>query len=125
MNKLSIKVDVHKLDRSRFVERSYTNKDGVDVKVKEMSLDIVPLKEENEKVVYENETSQLVKTHFVTEQATKEERASKTNTAIVGEGLMWKDKSGAGDMDQVRKLRENAQKVQDDFNEIDPSDIPF
>lgn len=125
MNKLSIKVDVHKLDRSRFVERSYTNKDGVDVKVKEMSLDIVPLKEENEKVVYENETSQLVKTHFVTEQATKEERASKANTAIVGEGLMWKDKSGAGDMDQVRKLRENAQKVQDDFNEIDPSDIPF
>ena len=125
MNKLSIKVDVHKLDRSRFVERSYTNKDGVDVKVKEMSLDIVPLKEENEKVVYENETSQLVKTHFVTEQATKEERASKTNTSIVGEGLMWKDKSGAGDMDQVRKLRENAQKVQDDFNEIDPSDIPF
>jgi hypothetical protein len=76
--------------------------------------------------VYENDTSQLVKTHFVTETATKEERASKVKTAIVGEGLMWRDKSGGGDMEEVRRLRENAQKVQDDFFDSIPEDqIPF
>lgn len=87
MQKIDITVDVNKLTRSRIHERKYTDKTGKEVIVKEIRLSVIPLKEE--KLIKEGDGWTMKKTHFVVETATKEERANKTKTQIVGDGVQF------------------------------------
>ena len=90
MSRLSITVDTSKL-QGKSTTRTYKNKDGQEVTVKELKLDIVPVKEE--KVVYTADRYTLVKTHFVAVPQTKEERERGEKSLIVGDGITtrWND----------------------------------
>jgi hypothetical protein len=85
--KISITVDVKKLDKSRMVERTYKNKEGADVTVKDLKLDIIPLKEP--RFVTEGAGWKLMKVAFITETPTQEEREAKTKMNIVGDGVQF------------------------------------
>lgn len=89
MNKVSITIDLGKLDKSRINTRTYTNKEGEEVTVKEYRLDVVPLKEK--KTLKEGDGWKMVKTHFVADSPTKEERQNKTKTNFIGEGISFEN----------------------------------
>ena len=91
MQKISITIDLSKLDKTRIVPRTYTNKEGIEVTVKEYKMDVVEMKPENQKSVFKGDGFEIVKTHFVTNTATKEERAEKAQTGFLGEGVSFKD----------------------------------
>lgn len=89
MEKVSITVDVMRLDKNQIKERRYTDSKGHEVVAKDLKLDVVPLREP--KVIKEGEGWQLIKTHFVAEQQTKEQKDKKEKSKIVGSGVMFKD----------------------------------
>ena len=92
MSKIQITLDADKL-RPLIKNREYTNRNGETVTVREVKAELVPLKEENQKVVHSTDKYNLVKTHFVSAIQTKEERERKDPTVYVGEGFItvWKD----------------------------------
>lgn len=86
-NKISITIDVSRIKKSRITDRTFDKKDGTTVNKKEYKLDIVPLAEP--KLIKEGDGWKMMKTHFVCESATKEERAAKTKTEIIGDGITF------------------------------------
>ena len=86
-NKLSITVNVLKLDKTKFTDNSYKNNNGEDVVEKNVQLDIIPLKEY--KVIKKTTDYEMRKTHFVTQSPSKEERADKVKMPIIGSGIQF------------------------------------
>lgn len=112
MNKISLNIDVLKITKSKLVERSYTNKDGVEIKQKDLKVDVIPLKEKT--VLKEGDGWKLMKVGFVAEQQSKEEKANKTPSVIVGSATEFQseDKQPSFDKDSRGK-------------EIEAESIPF
>lgn len=121
MSKISIKIDLGKIDKSKITERKYMNKEGVEVVVKELALDIVPLKEK--KVIKEGDTWSMVKTHFVAEPQTKEERANGQPSNILGDGIVFEDKL----INKIVSVPMTKEEEEIEFpgDDINPDDIPF
>lgn len=109
MNKVSITLNADKL-RDLIETREYTNSEGEQVKVREIKLDIVPLKEK--KFIKEGEGWKMMKTHFVAKPQTKEEREKQVETVFVGDGITFEN------------TREETVS-QEQPEEINPEDIPF
>jgi len=85
MKKTQITLDAAKL-RNLITEREYKNKEGKTVKVQEIKFDLVEMDSSKHKVVYSNDTMEIVKTSFAVQQQTKEERLAKTPPNYIGEG---------------------------------------
>lgn len=90
MEKITITIDVSKIDKNKIISRTWTDKEGNSRTVKELKLDIVPLRET--KLLKDGDTYMLYKTHFVAEQSTQAERDAKAKSKIIGEGTMFKNK---------------------------------
>jgi hypothetical protein len=116
MEKLSITIDVTKIDKSKITDRKFTNKNGEEITAKDLKLDVVPLKEP--KKIKEGDTWEMWKTHFVVVPQTKEERENEVPSVFVGDGLMFKSKKEAP-QEQVVDV------TQTDESDIDVNDIPF
>ena len=101
MNKLTITVNTHLLDKTKLVDRDYTNKEGKEIMVKELKLDAIPLKEK--KVIKTGEGWKMLKVGFVKQSATKEERTAKKELPIIGDVIEF----------------ENVEE------KVNPEDIPF
>ena len=117
VRKTTLKIDVSKLDKERFMK--YTDKEGNE-RI-EMSVDLIEtdnvkpvLNKDGEPV--EGDTWKLENVGFIVETPTKEERAERKDTTIVGNGSRFADKtapeSTKGDADYPKE-------------EINPEDIPF
>lgn len=91
---IQLTIDVNKLTKSRIQERTYTNKENQEVKVKEMKLALIPVKPENQRVIASGDGWELRKTYMVVEAQTKEERTNNVKTAIVGEGSEFVNTDG-------------------------------
>ncbi len=113
MEKITITVDITKIDKNRITERTYQDKSGKVVSVKEYKMDIVPLT--NTKVISEGGTWKMVKSHFVCEAQTKEERENKKETVYLGEGIVFEKKEAEGISNADYEAHES----------INPEDIPF
>lgn len=87
MNKINVTIDLTKIDKSKIVTRTYKNKSGEDVTVKEYTMDVVPLK--SPELVKIGDGWNLMKTHFVAEGQTKEERLAKKKTVYIGKGVQF------------------------------------
>lgn len=112
--KITITIEVNKIDKNKITTRTYQNSQGETVTVKELKLDIVPLNDV--KLIKDGDTYQLLKTHFVAEQQTKEEREAKIKSKIIGQGVMFKNKY------IEKKVEED---IMPETEEIDDNDIPF
>lgn len=89
MKKISITIDINKIPKGRLTERAYTDKANGEQIARELHMELVPLREP--KTVKTGDTWKMVKTHFVSLAQTKEERASKTKTPIIGSGITFMD----------------------------------
>lgn len=87
--KLNITLDLSKINKDKITARTFTSKDGVEVTVKEYKIEAIPLKEP--KLIKEGDGWNLIKTHFVVEAQTKEERTAQKKSVFVGEGLQFVD----------------------------------
>lgn len=112
IEKITITLQVNKISKSKILSRSFVNRDNEEISVKELKLDIVPLKEP--KLLKDADTYQLWKTHFVAEQQTKEERDAKIKSNIIGEGVMFKNKE--------TKIEED---IMPESNEVKHEDLPW
>ena len=91
MTKVTITLDLTKIDKTRIVERTYVNKEGETITCKDYRLDVVPLLAEQIKVLKSGDTWELVKSHFVTNSSNDEERANNTKMKSIGEGISFRD----------------------------------
>lgn len=91
MSRITIAIDLKKIDKSRIKDHSFTTKSGEVVTQKLYELDVVELRPENHKTLMSGEGWARVKKYMVVNTATNEERAQKVNTAIVGEGFVFVD----------------------------------
>ena len=91
MQKITVTVDLTKIDKTRIVERKYTNAAGVEITAKEYKMDVVEVKPENFKTIASGDTWTLVKKFFVADSPTKEERAAQTKTNFIGDGVVFVD----------------------------------
>jgi len=110
-NKTTVTIDANKA-RDLIETREYTNKEGAKVEVKEIKFELIEMKPESKKVVYDHDKFQLVKSHFAVKQQTKEEREAKAESVFVGEGVtqVWKPDTST------------QEPVSEDIN---PESIPF
>ncbi len=89
MEKITITIDLNKIDKNRIQERIY-QKDGVWVTVREYKMEVVPLK--TRKIIKQGDKWQLLKSHFVCDSQTKDERderEARAGTSFLGEGVMF------------------------------------
>lgn len=114
-DKLTITIDVSKVDKTKITERRYNDKAGHEFIAKELKLDVVPLKEA--KMLKEGDGWQMWKTHFVAIPQSKEERENKVKSIIVGDGLMFKTK--------VEAPKEATIQTKPPVDDVNPNDIPF
>ena len=91
MQKITVNIDLTKIDKTRIVERKYTNAVGVEMTAKEYKMDVVEVRPENFKTIASGETWALVKKFFVADSPTKEERAAKADTNFIGDGVVFVD----------------------------------
>lgn len=103
MEKISITIDLKKVDKTRITERTFTNAEGVEETEKNYSLDLIPLKQP--KVIKEGPTWKMVKKYFLVQGQTKEERSAKAPSVFMGSGIVFEDITAEA--------------------EINPSDVPF
>lgn len=115
---MKLKINLSQIDKSKITERSYTNKEGQNVVIKELALETLLLKEP--KQIAEGQTWRLMKTHTVIHEQTKEEKANKVPAKFVGEGISFVDKSFDGvDPEPTKTSKGHNGEV------IDESSIPF
>ena len=84
MSKIKVTLDATKL-RQLVQTRSYTNRNGEEVTVQEISFELVPVKEP--KTIFTADNRRIDKTHFAAVIQTKEEREAKADTVYIGEGF--------------------------------------
>ena len=89
-NKIQVTLDVAKL-KGIAKDRSYQNRNGEQITVKELKFELVEVKEP--KVTYSTDKYDLVKTHFAAALQTKEEREAKAPSNFIGEGIttVWRN----------------------------------
>lgn len=90
MEKISITLNVSKIDKSKIFERTYKDKEGNDITEKLYKFDLIKGKEA--KFVTEGDTWKMIKTHFGAETQTKEERDAKKKPNYVAEGFIFENK---------------------------------
>lgn len=101
---IEITINVDKIDKSRITSRTYTNRDGEEVTVREYKMAVVPSKER--KFVTEGDGWKLFKTHFVAEKRGRDEERN-----YLGDGFQFE--------------REEVDEAQKTFDEMTSDDSPF
>lgn len=96
MNKLILKVDLTKLDKSKIKERKYTDKNGAEQVAKEYTMELIELKAP--KFVTQGKDWEMVKTHFLVDPQSKEEREAKKPSNFLGDGVVFNKKTDFSDI---------------------------
>jgi len=90
MNKLSLRLNLGKIDKTKITPRSYTNQAGVEITEQNYDIEICPLKVE--KLIKEGDTWALWKVGFATEKSTKNADGSYNNGNILGDVTEMRNK---------------------------------
>jgi len=126
MNKITIRLEVDKIDKNLITTRTYQTKDGETKTVKEYKLDCVEL--EKPKFVTQGTTKngtawQMFKTHFLSEPKKDKDAPTK----YIGNGFQFQYE----ETQPMKELTAKMSKAEDDFfgdeepQEIKSEDIPF
>lgn len=113
MERYTAKIIVSNINKDKIVTRTYKNKEGIEVIVKELEIELVPLRES--KLVAENAQSNLWKVGFIAERSVKNEKGEWVNGNTLGDIGQWVPKDG-----QIEPQQEESQEP-----EIKEEDIPF
>lgn len=133
MEKINITLDLGKIDKNRITTRTFVNRDNQQITVKEYKLEIVPVRER--KLIKSGDTWDMVKTHFVAEPTTKDERDRGIQGNILGDGIQFISRTGYQNGYQTMPAAPVAAPSYDNTarrmpgvdtsQRINPEDIPF
>ena len=112
--KLSITIDADKV-RNLIETRTYKDKDGNDVSIREIKFDLVEMKEESRKVLHDGDKLKMVKTHFAVKPQSKEERDSNQEVVYVGDGVTYVFKNAQQPTTAKFEQVQNLVQVEDDL----------
>lgn len=126
--RINIAIDVSKVNKNKFVERRYFDKENREITVRELKLEIVPLKER--KLLSSGDTWELYKTHFVAYPQTKEEKDKKQKSTIIGDGTQFVpkvEKSTLTDQEKqdIKTYRERQNEAKVEYEESEADKIPW
>lgn len=123
MEKISVTLDLSKIDKDKMTERKYTNRDGKEVVIQEYKFDLVPLK--TPKFIKDGGKWTMEKTHFAAEAQTKEERMAGEKSTFIGDGFIFRTKEEVTEQveqtDEQKAVFDNG----DINNEEMADEIPF
>lgn len=120
MQKISVTIDVSKIDKSKIVANQWIDKSGVVHDEKNYTFDLVALKEPKHKTTTKSGWV-VTKTHFASEAQTKEEREAKVESKYIGEGVQFEKEE-----DSRFNANGTAKPQIDEFvEELSADDIPF
>lgn len=89
MKKILCQIDLNTIDESRVRNNEYTKSDGTKISERLYEFEVVELKDEKKKQIKSGDGWVLIKTHFICEAQSKEERSMKIPTVYVGEGKQF------------------------------------
>lgn len=112
-NKISVTIDVKKIDKEKLRANKYTDKNGVEHDELLFTFDLVELNQQLN--VKEGDTWIMRKTHFAALPQTKEERSEKKDSIFIGSGVQFVNKDGGIPQASGKSLDE----------EFPSSEIPF
>ena len=119
MEKLSLTIDVSKIDKDKITTNTYTDKNGNTVIQKLYRMEVIPLKQP--KFIKETQSGyKIVKTHFIVENQTKEEREAKKESNFLGDGIVFEKAESDSSEEKFKDFDKK-----DTLEDIDPEDIPF
>lgn len=127
--KISITLDVSKINKDKIIDRKYTNRTGAEVTVKEYKIEAVP--RNDQVLIKDGGTYRVYKSHLIYEAQTKEERASKVKGVVVGDGFTFefqdnKPKDVSAVVQKVEKKDDmDSFGIDYDAGEVNLNDIPF
>lgn len=117
MKKLSLTLNLNNIDKTKINTRTYTDKNGVEVTVKEYKVDLVITDQAT--ILKETDTYTLKKVGFICDPTTKAERDAGKKTNYVGEAMQFVNKET-----QEKGYSQDYSKPQLE-DEIDLDMIPF
>ena len=125
MQKILVTIDVSKIDKNKLIDRTFTNSEGKEVKTKEYQMEVIELK--TPQFVKDGDSWIMMKTHFVAEGQSKQERADKAATKFLGKGIQFEKKTAplADFKPTVAPVVEQTAEQKAALMDIDPADIPF
>lgn len=88
MNKLSLKINLSQLDKTKIEVREYQNQAGETVTEKNYPCELIPLKAE--KVVKVAQDYTIIKVAFIADKSTKNADGTYTNGNIIGEAIEFR-----------------------------------
>lgn len=115
MIKAYAKLNLNKINKNKITQRAYKDKTGQEHIVKELEIEIVPLKTPEK--IHEGTERNLWKVGFITEKSVKNEVGEWINGNTLGDVTEWRDKK----FDIV----ENTESFKYPTEDIDESSIPF
>lgn len=89
MKKLTLRIDLTKIDKTKIVPREFTKQDGTAVSEKNYKFDFIPLKTES--VVKTTDSYVLYKVAFLAEPSVKGADGKYVNGAIIGDALEFRN----------------------------------
>lgn len=98
MQKYSFTIDVTKIDKTKLKERTFENKEGLQVTVKEYPFEAILNKEE---VIKSGDTWEMVKRGFITGKGVKLEDGKYSKEPIFGDIIEIRDKQEASNTPTV------------------------
>lgn len=122
-NKIQLTLDLARIDKTRIKNRTYTNKDGQEVTVKEYVIEAVEMIQP--KTIKEGDTWILQQTHFVTDAPTKEERQAKAKMNTIGKGTGFLNKTDESSQEIKASITRKLKGEEYPEEDINPEDIPF
>lgn len=118
-NKITLTLDLNRIDKTRIKNRTYTNSNGQEVTVKEYVIDAVEMIQP--KVIKEGDTWILQQTHFVTDSPSKEERTAKAKMNTIGKGTGFLNKTNESTQQIKASITKKFEEESDDLADF----IPF
>lgn len=90
--KIFATIDLSKIDKNKVKVETYQKRDGTTATARRYQVEIIPLREP--KAIG---SGKMLKTHFIIQGQTKEERDAKTESVTLGDGLQFNDAVGQDD----------------------------
>lgn len=89
MKKLTLRLDLTKIDKTKITDRTYQKQDGTSVTEKNYNFELVPLKEE--KVVKTTDKYVLVKVAMLADKSIKGADGKYINGTVLGDALEFRN----------------------------------
>jgi len=124
MNKINVRINIDKIDKTKIKSRTYKNAVGVMVTVRELEVEILPIREE--KIVHTTAEYDFVKVGFMSDKSVKNANGTWDNGTPLGDAIEIRKKAVAPEpVVELDIFGDPVPEAEDTGAVPNPDDIPF